>query len=160
MWFVKHFCLCFPWPVHVDLMQLTSSPHVTKRPWSTECKYHSLFCHSKWRHSIRISIHCPFYVWLREVSHKVYMHICMYIWRFDPVSPSPVLICIQHSLHCYQTTAALVSCPDPTLSRGKGSGDHWAISWLCQVSSLDTEQPNEIALRHATMCSIDQLTYL
>ena len=51
------------------------------------------------------------------------------------------------------TPFALVSCPDPTLSRGKGSGDHWAISWLCRVSSHDTEQPNEIALRHATMCS-------
>ena len=47
----------------------------------------------------------------------------------------------------------LVSCPDPTLSRGKGSGGHWAISWLCRVSSLDTEQPNEVVLHHATMCS-------
>ena len=53
----------------------------------------------------------------------------------------------------------LVSSPDPTLSRGKGSGDHWAISWLCRVSSLDTEQPNEIVLRHATMCSIDWPTF-
>ena len=51
---------------------------------------------------------------------------------------------------------ALVSCPDPTLSRGKGPGDHWAIPWLCQVSSLDTEQPNEIAPCHATMCSTDR----
>ena len=50
----------------------------------------------------------------------------------------------------------LVSCPDPTLSQGKGSGDHWVIPWLCRVSSLDTEQPNKIALRHATMCSTDQ----
>ena len=50
----------------------------------------------------------------------------------------------------------LVSCPDSTLSRGKRSGDHWAISWLCRVSSLDTEQSNEIALRHATMCSTDR----
>ena len=51
---------------------------------------------------------------------------------------------------------SLVSCPDPTLSRGKGSGDHRVISWLCLVSRLDTEQPNEIALRHATMCLTDR----
>ena len=25
----------------------------------------------------------------------------------------------------------LVSCPDPTLSRGKESGDHWVLSLLC-----------------------------
>ena len=31
----------------------------------------------------------------------------------------------------------LVSCPDPTLSRGKGSGDYWALPWLCRVSNLD-----------------------
>ena len=47
---------------------------------------------------------------------------------------------------------SVVSCPDPTLSWGKGSGDHWVVSWLCWVSSLDTE-PNEIVLRHTTMCS-------
>ena len=35
----------------------------------------------------------------------------------------------------------------------------WVISWLCQVSSLYTEQPNEIAPCYATMCSIDQPTY-
>ena len=40
---------------------------------------------------------------------------------------------------------ALVSCPGPTLSRGKGSGD---LSWLCRVSSIDSEQANEIAQRH------------
>ena len=50
----------------------------------------------------------------------------------------------------------VVSCPDPTLSRGKVSGDHWVIPWLCRVSSLDTEQPNEIALCHATMRSTDR----
>jgi len=31
----------------------------------------------------------------------------------------------------------VVSCPDPALSRGKGSGDYWAISWFCQLSSID-----------------------
>ena len=36
------------------------------------------------------------------------------------------------------------------------SGDHWAIPWLCRFSSLDTEQPDEIALRHATMWSTDR----
>ena len=34
--------------------------------------YHGLPCHSKWWRSIRISVHCPFHVWLREVLHKVY----------------------------------------------------------------------------------------
>ena len=41
-----------------------------------------------------------------------------------------------------------VSCLDPTLSRGKGSADHWVFSWLCRVSSLYSEQANEIALCH------------
>ena len=33
--------------------------------------------------------------------------------------------------------AVVVSSPDPTLSQGKGSGDYWALPWLCQVSNLD-----------------------
>ena len=33
---------------------------------------------------------------------------------------------------------------------------HWAISWLCWVSSLDTEQPNEVVLCHATTYSTDR----
>jgi len=28
------------------------------------------------------------------------------------------------------TLQAVVSCPDPTLSWGKWSGDYWVISWL------------------------------
>ena len=44
-----------------------------------------------------------------------------------------------------------VSCPDPTLSWGKGSGGNWAPSWLCQVSSTDSEQANEIALCHTSV---------
>ena len=36
--------------------------------------------------------------------------------------------------------ATPVSCPDPALSRGKGSGDYWAISWLCRLSSIDFER--------------------
>ena len=46
----------------------------------------------------------------------------------------------QHSTKQYVCgeVTLLVSCPDPTLSWGKGSGDHWVISWLCRVSSLDT----------------------
>ena len=32
-----------------------------------------------------------------------------------------------------------VSCPDPVLSWRKGSGDYWAISWLCRLSSIDFE---------------------
>ena len=46
----------------------------------------------------------------------------------------------------------VVLCPDPTLSRGKGSGDHWAFSWLCRVSSLDFEQANELAQSHTHTC--------
>ena len=42
-------------------------------------------------------------------------------------------------------TDDLVSCPDPTLSQGIGSGDHLALSWLCRVSTLSSEQANEIA---------------
>ena len=34
----------------------------------------------------------------------------------------------------------IVLCPDPALSRGKGSGDYRAISWLCRLSSIDFEQ--------------------
>ena len=34
---------------------------------------HVLPSHSKWRCSIRISIHCSFYFWLCEVLHKVYL---------------------------------------------------------------------------------------
>ena len=32
----------------------------------------SLSCHSKWRRSIQISVHCPFHVRLPEVLHTVY----------------------------------------------------------------------------------------
>ena len=34
-----------------------------------------------------------------------------------------------------------VSCPDATLSRGKGSGDHWAISWLAESAVLILNNP-------------------
>jgi len=30
--------------------------------------------------------------------------------------------------------------PRPNLSQGKGSGDYWAISWMCSVSSIDFER--------------------
>ena len=49
---------------------------------------------------------------------------------------------------CPLVTYRLVSYPDPTLSRGKGSGDHGTLSWLCGVSSIDSEQANEIAQRN------------
>ena len=35
------------------------------------------------------------------------------------------------------STWIVVSCPDPTLSWRKGSGDYWALPWLCRVSNLD-----------------------
>ena len=36
-----------------------------------------------------------------------------------------------------QVSIGLVSCPDPTLSQGKGSGDYWVTSWLWWLSSID-----------------------
>ena len=42
----------------------------------------------------------------------------------------------------------VVSCPDPTLSWGKGSGDYWVISWLCWVNSLDFGQASGIVPCH------------
>ena len=36
----------------------------------------------------------------------------------------------------------IVSCPDPTLSRGKGSGNHWVLSWLSAESAFWTSQCN------------------
>ena len=51
-------------------------------------------------------------------------------------------------------SGSLVLCPDPTLSQGKGLGDHWAFSWLCRVSSLNSEQANEIV--HHTCVEANQ----
>ena len=42
----------------------------------------------------------------------------------------------------------VVLCPDPNLSRGKGSGDHWVISWLCWVSKM----PLVISITFSTYC--------
>ena len=40
---------------------------------------------------------------------------------------------------CYTYAGfCLVSCPDPTSKEGKGSGDSWALSWLCKVSRYVT----------------------
>ena len=91
--------------------------------------------------------------WYFEKNHYTLSHV-LQIRTFSVSS-----IIVQHD--CAQvlySCTGIVSCPDPTLSRGKGSGDHWAIPWLCRVSSLDTEQPNEIVLRHATV--LDWPTYL
>ena len=46
---------------------------------------------------------------------------------------------------------SIVSCPDPTLSWGKGSGDYGTVSWLCWVNSLDFGQSNEIVPRHPSV---------
>jgi len=46
-------------------------------------------------------------------------------------------ICVSLSCYLEASTVLVVSCPDPTLSQGKGSGDYWAISWLCRLSSID-----------------------
>ena len=39
----------------------------------------NLSCHSKWRCSIWVSVHCLFHVWLHEVLHKVYKAISFYL---------------------------------------------------------------------------------
>ena len=46
-------------------------------------------------------------------------------------------ICVSLSCYLEASTVLVVSCPDPALSQGKGSGDYWAISWLCRLSSID-----------------------
>ena len=47
----------------------------------------------------------------------------------------------------FLTNGSLVSRPHPLTK--KRVGDHWAISWLCWFSSLDSEQANEIAQHHS-----------
>ena len=79
--------------------------------------------------------------------------VCIRYYKLRAMSQC-VKVSMMKPLSQYQ--AILVSCPDPTLSQRKGSGDHWVISWLCRVSSLDTKQPNEITLCHATMYSTDR----
>ena len=36
-----------------------------------------------------------------------------------------------------EVQTAPVSCPDPTLSWGRGSGYYWLLPWLCRISNLD-----------------------
>jgi len=57
---------------------------------------------------------------------------------------------VAHTLSPY-ALVTLCCCPDPTLSWGKGSGDYWAISWLCWVSSLVFGQANEIVPCHSSI---------
>ena len=50
----------------------------------------------KWQRSIRISVHYPFHVWLREVLHKVYIkEACRKVywlqWTFDPAETLCIL---------------------------------------------------------------------
>ena len=42
--------------------------------------------------------------------------------------------------------------PRPHFSWGKGSGDYWAISWLCWINSIDFGQANEIVPHIPSMC--------
>ena len=53
-------------------------------------------------------------------------HVICYMW---PFYFGAILTC--HVCHDY-----VVSCPDPTLSQGKRSSDHWVISWFCRVSKM------------------------
>jgi len=65
-------------------------------------------------------------------------HVIMTFWTYWTSSTSEPLL-----------VEYIVSCPDPALWRGKGSGDYWAISWVCWVNnSLDFGQSNEILSKH------------
>ena len=64
------------------------------------------------------------------------MCMCVHVWEGD----------------VFYITHSLVPRPHPFTKKRVW----WQLSWLCRVSSFDTEQPNEIALCHATMCSTDQ----
>ena len=44
---------------------------------------------------------------------------------------------VENSLFTTLSLSSLVSFRDPTLSWGRGSGDYWALPWLCWVSNLD-----------------------
>ena len=50
----------------------------------------------------------------------------------------------------YPSPCNIVLCPDPTLFQGKGSGEHWVLSWKCQVRSLDFSSTlaSEIIKKH------------
>ena len=50
----------------------------------------------------------------------------------------------------------VVSCPDPTLSRGKGSGDHWAVSWSVYfiANELIWGEAKFFPPRHQLRCNI------
>ena len=41
--------------------------------------------------------------------------------------------------------------PDHTFTRRKGSGDYRVLTWLCRVSSINSEQANEAAQRHTSV---------
>ena len=95
------------------------------------CKLISKLCHT--------SV-CPSNGW-RE-------NLIVHHWTFVVLRVSSASI---SSLYALQLYHGLVSFPGPTLSRGKGSGDYWAISWLCWVNSLDFGQSNEIVPRHPSV---------
>ena len=61
--------------------------------------------------------------------HQFPSYHCDYMCAHVHIARSCIILIVASSLW-------LVSCPDPTLSWGKGSGDHWAISWLCRVSKM------------------------
>ena len=71
----------------------------------------------------RVTIHCVHVTCInRLLKHQ-------YSSKRLPCNTSPPIWCNTMEL----------PCPDPTLSRGKGSGDYmyWASPWLCQVSNVD-----------------------
>ena len=59
------------------------------------------------------------------------------------------------SLH--RSLITTVSCPDPKISRGKGSSGYWVISWLCRASSLDFWRANGSS-RHSCKWSCNHAT--
>ena len=60
---------------------------------------HSLPCHSKYQRSIWVVVHCPFYVWIIEVLHKVYRPIWCRLGRihsWPSVMHTIAKVCINH----------------------------------------------------------------
>jgi len=51
-------------------------------------------------------------------------------------------------------TWPVVSCPDPAFSWGKGSGDYWAVAWLCWLSSIDFEGTLFTCLHNVRLISL------
>ena len=103
----------------------------------------SLHCQPQGRHTVK-----PIRVFLKLPEQIRSAIIVVVVTTYPGNTLNDVARVTQHNNNCSQLSPdsrpfaskvlgpGVVSCPDPTLSRGKGSGDHWAISWLCRVSKM------------------------